>query len=701
MPTRVLPARASRYVPHSAHSSHASAIDPYQQEELDWHNLSHHRALAYHAYLSASLAHQLPEEYTEDETLDPLPFNTTKQQRTTTFSTTPDQDTSYSASAARKVRSPHNPTITQAQRRSEQEWQGWQRAILEELDIIKRKGCYEEIQRKDIPPDAKIFNSKYDLKTKFDTLGQFLKFKARLVVLGNEEQFDERDNFAPTCNHKSLSLLLALAAQHNLTLSGLDIKAAFISADIDEDIYIRLPKYMPTADPDAPPTYWKLKKSLYGLRRSPQLFNDDLAQHIVHGGYQQSAYDRCLFFKHRAIDNKMIAFTIYVDDFAIASACPILTAELKAWIKTKYEEIEDADSLEHYVGTHIYYENIKHQRYLHLSQPSHLHKIFTHFDLTDDTITHPRTPMSPTLDLHNTSFSYEDPPSDSPPCDPTLYRRALGLLIYILRTRPDIAFAVNTLASRSNRCTEADYQALKRIARYLHGTRHKTLRYACSSRSQATAISKLHAWSDASYANIQGSRSQTGTCFALDEHGPMFFWKSKVQPTVSLSTCEAELNAGADATCDISWFRGILGELGHPQIIPTPLYTDNKSLIALATKYSGNHKRIRHFVTKVNFMVQNVQDAMIELVHLAGEDMPADVLTKALPGDKHESATKTMMQGSEGGRGPITAHATTHASPSASSFVTYATFAPPDHEFHMHGTTVTPIALRTPHPSST
>ena len=159
----------------------------------------------------------------------------------------------------------------------------------------------------------------------------------------------------------------------------------------------------------------------------------------------------------------------------------------------------------------------------------------------------------------------------------------------------------------------------------------------------------------------------------------MFFWKSKAQPTVCLSTTEAELQAATDATADISWFRGILGELRHPQSIPTPLYTDNKSLIALATKYSGNHKRVRHFVTKVNFMVQNVQDAMIELIHLAGEDMPADVLTKALPGDKHESATATMMQGTAGGGGAkkvITAHAVTHA-PSVSPFDAHATLASP------------------------
>jgi len=125
----------------------------------------------------------------------------------------------------------------------------------------------------------------------------------------------------------------------------------------------------------------------------------------------------------------------------------------------------------------------------------------------------------------------------------------------------------------------------------------------------------------------------------------MFYWKSKAQPVVSLSTLQSELNASVDATQDIAWFRGILEELGFPQYHPTPLYTDSRSLVALATNYSGNHKRIRHFVTKVNFMVQQVQDAMIDLIHIAGEEMPTDIFTKALASDRHEKLTTYITRG--------------------------------------------------------
>ncbi len=51
---------------------------------------------------------------------------------------------------------------------------------------------------------------------------------------------------------------------------------------------------------------------------------------------------------------------------------------------------------------------------------------------------------------------------------------------------------------------------------------------------------------------------------------------------VTLSSTEAETYAAVEATKDIVYFRAILEELGFPQLQPTPLYVDNKSLITVA-----------------------------------------------------------------------------------------------------------------------
>ena len=61
----------------------------------------------------------------------------------------------------------------------------------------------------------------------------------------------------------------------------------------------------------------------------------------------------------------------------------------------------------------------------------------------------------------------------------------LGMLIYVLRTRPDISYSVNRLVTRSSVSTDKDWQGLQRIAAYLrttyrngdeHAQRHEQLR---------------------------------------------------------------------------------------------------------------------------------------------------------------------------------------------------------------------------------
>jgi hypothetical protein len=86
----------------------------------------------------------------------------------------------------------------------------------------------------------------------------------------------------------------------------------------------------------------------------------------------------------------------------------------------------------------------------------------------------------------------------------------------------------------------------------------------------------------------------------------MFYSRATKQSNVTLSSTEAELYAAVEATKDIIWFRGLLAEIGFPQTSPTPLYVDNASMMVLASSYSGNHKRVKHFLVRLNFLIEAV-----------------------------------------------------------------------------------------------
>jgi hypothetical protein len=54
--------------------------------------------------------------------------------------------------------------------------------------------------------------------------------------------------------------------------------------------------------------------------------------------------------------------------------------------------------------------------------------------------------------------------------DPTLYRQLIGSLMYLVNTRLDICFAVNTFSQFMVELGRLHWVVVKHVLRYLHGT---------------------------------------------------------------------------------------------------------------------------------------------------------------------------------------------------------------------------------------
>ena len=70
------------------------------------------------------------------------------------------------------------------------------------------------------------------------------KAKARLVVRGDmrRESVDLADLYAPTVATSSVSLLAAFANEYDLELCHFYVDQAFVRADLNEDVFKRLPE---------------------------------------------------------------------------------------------------------------------------------------------------------------------------------------------------------------------------------------------------------------------------------------------------------------------------------------------------------------------------------------------------------------------------------------------------------------------------
>ena len=173
------------------------------------------------------------------------------------------------------------------------------------------------------------------------------------------------------------------------------------------------------------------------------------------------------------------------------------------------------------------------------------------------------------------------------------YREAMGSLMYaVMGTRPDIAFAVSTVAQFLDNPRWAHWEAVKRIFRYLRGMQNLELVYGGVRRG-------LVGYTDVDGASQEHRRAISGFVFLVD--GGAITWSSKKQELVTLSTTEAEYVAATHAAKEAIWIRRLIGEIFHPLSMLTTLFSDSKSAIAL-TQDGHYHAHTKHIDIRYHFI---------------------------------------------------------------------------------------------------
>lgn len=104
-----------------------------------------------------------------------------------------------------------------------------------------------------------------------------------------------------------------------------------------------------------------------------------------------------------------------------------------------------------------------------------------------------------------------------------------------------------------------------------------------------------------------------------------------MQPTVTLSTTEAEYLALTEVTKEVEWVRTFLKELKYDYgtDTPTTVRTDNQGAKAL-TNNPVSHSRKKHIAIRHHFIREKVADNSVWIQYVPTEMMTADGLTKAL-----------------------------------------------------------------------
>ena len=329
----------------------------------------------------------------------------------------------------------------------------WEEAIRIEIQALLDHDTGTEVARSSIPRGAQVVPVKVVLRIKRDSQGKAIKYKARLCVLGNLVKKSVTSVFAPTANAKSLMLLLAVATALSLPLKSIDVYGAFLYPTQKEETFIHLPPSI-TGSEDV---YWRLNKTMYGLPSSPKAFYEHVSAHLLKCGYVRCAADPCFFWKRPEHGGVLLA-VVHVDDFVVAASTDDLLTQFIHDLELIYV-VSVSNDVNHFLGIHIQ-DSPTGARLL--SQPGLLKRLFTENPEVTQLDKCPTVPMAASFD--------NDVQCDSPRCDPHAFMELLGSLLYVVKTRPDIAYAVNRMAMRSKEATLKDMNALLRILAYLYGT---------------------------------------------------------------------------------------------------------------------------------------------------------------------------------------------------------------------------------------
>ena len=498
----------------------------------------------------------------------------------------------------------------------------WEEAMKTEYDSLMAKGTWELAP---LPKGRKSIGCKWVFRTKRDACGTITRHKARLVAKGYSQVagVDFNETFAPVAKFNTIRCVVAIGAALDLEMHQMDVKSAYLNPYLEEDIYMDQPKGF--EEDSRGELKCKLKKAIYGLRQSGREWYKDIDGTLMGQGFLRSHADHSLYIKQTS--EFLLIVIIYVDDLIILASDTTRMEAIKTTLKQQYE-MSDLGELHFCLGVEFVRDRAT--RTIALSQRRYVEDVLERFGMQDcKPIGTPLDANCKLLKLSQEEFEQCEDEMQGVP-----YKEAVGSLMYaMVGTRPDLAFAVSVVCQHMSKPGPMHWAAVKRVLRYLKGTLDVKLYLGGEDIA-------LRGYCDADWAgDTNDRRSTTGYVFYVGMGA--ISWNSKRQPTIALSTVEAEYMAATQCIKEATWLRQLLADVGYVQEEATTIMCDNQGCISLA-KNPTHHSRTKHIDVQHHFIREKLDSGVICLEYCPTQDMVADVLTKALAKERHQMLAKAM-----------------------------------------------------------
>lgn len=502
----------------------------------------------------------------------------------------------------------------------------WRESVNKEISGLEANGCWDVVNRADVPSEAKILKSGHTFKIKTDGT-----LKTRFVAKGysQREGIDFHDIYAPVVRMVTIRTILAIANLLDWEIAGMDFVQAFVHGELQETLYMQPP---PGSEAAKLGRICRLRKTLYGLKQSAREWSERLATDLIAIGFHRSEEDDELFV---LLDNngRPIAYiAVWVDDCIMA--CESIKTRDDIWQMLNQRNLEFTRNEVLTQVLNIDINRDRKNRILSIGQPKYCEKMLETFGMGGDDVKPTSTPQSTAVKLDKSMCpSTQDEQDDMKPYP---YRKLVGTLLHLtMTTRPDLARAVGELCKYMANPGKKHWEAAKHVLRYVKGTTEvgivmnaRSVDHQWGASGRLLLSNALHVYVDASYADDEKSRSTAG--FVAMLAGATVSYKSSTLKDPPTSTAHAEIGAAYIGTQEAIWLVKILGDMGIDLTEAPVIHEDNTAAIS-HSKDANFHGRLRHLGTKYHLTRRMIKQGNIEMRYLRTEDMCADMFTKALP----------------------------------------------------------------------
>lgn len=387
--------------------------------------------------------------------------------------------------------------------------------------------------------------------------------------------------------------------------------------DLDEGVYMKMPLGFAEAG-----KVLRLRKALYGLRRSPLLWQKNLTGSLKELGFKEVPQEPC-----DMLNGGVVVF-FYVDDivFCYRKKDKEKTKGLIHELQKEYQ-MNVLGELKWFLG--IYVLRDRRDRKLWLSQEAFIEKIANQYEI-DLTGRLPDTPMAEAELLPSTQ-----PLQKVERALVLQYQRKMGSILYAaITTRPDVSFAAARLARFSANPGREHQEAIDRVIQYLYGTRARAICYGGVNGVGREGARSFICASDSSFADNSVDR-ESSRGYIMTLFGGPIAWRANKQDTVTTSSTEAELLALSQTAKEAIFisrlFKAMTLRLHEPLVIDC----DNTQTLRIIREDKAKlTTKLRHVDIHQHWLRQEYSMKRVLFEWKPTKEMIADGLTKALSRQK-------------------------------------------------------------------